>query len=130
MASWDPVPANVPAARRFVVSTLQTWNSAVDRDAAALIVSELTSNAVLHACSGFDVTLDDVPSGLVLRVRDGSPTLPVRRPPSPTAPGGLGLRLLDELCSSWGTIDDGAGGKVVWAALQSDGRGAATGGGS
>jgi len=78
-----------------------------------LCVSEVVTNAVLHARSGARMTVHRRADLLTVEVEDDDPTLPVRRPHSTTATTGRGLRILDELTLRWGTRP-AADGKVVW----------------
>ncbi|MFI8455370.1 ATP-binding protein [Kitasatospora sp. NPDC085464] len=85
-----------------------------------LMVSELVTNACLHAPGG--------PRGLRLRwngyrirveVADASPVLPrLRRRADLGRPGGLGLLVVDRLSGAWGAVREG-GGKVVWLEVPS-----------
>ncbi len=78
-----------------------------------LCVSEVVTNAVLHARSAPTLTVSRTADVLTVEVSDDDPTLPVRRPHSAMATTGRGLRILDDLTVRWGTrrVD---GGKVVW----------------
>jgi anti-sigma regulatory factor (Ser/Thr protein kinase) len=78
-----------------------------------LCVSEVVTNAVLHARSAATMTVRRSADLLTIEVRDGDPTAPVRRPHSTTATTGRGLRILDDLTVRWGTRRVGPG-KVVW----------------
>jgi two-component sensor histidine kinase len=78
-----------------------------------LCVSEVVTNAVLHARSATIVTVRRTADLLTVEVRDDDPTPPVRRPHSPTATTGRGLRILDDLAVRWGSRPTGNG-KVVW----------------
>ena len=85
---------------------------------AALLVSELVTNAVVHAASDVRIRVSARPVTRV-EVEDDSPRLP--KTPSPTAadalePGGLGLTIVDCLASRWGA-DPRPKGKVVWFEL-------------
>ena len=116
--SWPPVPSNVAAARRFVAAALTTWRQPEALvDAVVLVTSEMATNAVLHAGSDFEVSVQRLPDGLLLRVNDHSPRPPVQRSCSATSTTGRGTYLLDALCRGWGAVDDGLGGKAVWALL-------------
>jgi hypothetical protein len=79
----------------------------VDVDAVALLVSELTTNAVVHAGTSFTVTISASDRSLRVEVSDGSGDPPVR-----TAHG-MGLRVTDDVVSSWGWHPRAAG-KTVW----------------
>jgi hypothetical protein len=81
------------------------------------VVSELTTNAVLHARTEFAVELVLAGGKLEVRVADSSPHLPVRRRYDDDAATGRGLALLEALTSDWGVTatDDG---KVVWCVVE------------
>jgi anti-sigma regulatory factor (Ser/Thr protein kinase) len=91
---------------------------------AALLVSELVTNSVVHANVGagraltVDVwTLDD---RLRIAVIDpGSRLRPRMLPPDPETGCGLGLSLVDELCERWGVWQD-LGPTCVWCELLLD----------
>jgi two-component sensor histidine kinase len=103
--------SSVAAARRFVRAALDGLPDD-RRDGLTLVVSELATNALLHAATGFEVTVRW--NGSVrIDVSDGSPTMPVRRPATPREVTGRGLQLVEELCSRWGA-DARDGGKSVW----------------
>ncbi|MDP1820777.1 MAG: ATP-binding protein [Acidimicrobiales bacterium] len=78
-----------------------------------LCVSELVTNAVLHARSPRHMKVTAHGDQLTVEVADGDPTVPVRREHDPTAPTGRGLRILDQLTRRWGTRANGDG-KTVW----------------
>jgi len=107
-----PASKHAPGrARRFVAAALQADGAAGRADDAALVVTELATNAVLHARSGFTVTLTTGPA-IRISVRDaGQP--PAR--PLPVAPL-HGLGMIAVLASRWGTTPV-TGGKEVWAEL-------------
>jgi len=86
------------------------------RNLAALLVSELTSNVILHAQTHFSLCADVTPFGLRVEVADGTRDPPVVIRPAPTAQGGRGMLLVDQLADNWGTesIPDG---KLVWFEL-------------
>jgi anti-sigma regulatory factor (Ser/Thr protein kinase) len=108
-----PSTDSVPLARRFAREALA--GSDCDVDTVVLLVSEVVTNAVLHARS--DVVLSVVDGGDHARVEvgDSSPMPPrVHSFPVESATG-RGLRMLDRLARRWGTESAGAGhGKVVW----------------
>lgn len=108
-----PTTDSVPVARRYARDALQ--QSAADVDTVVLLVSELVTNAVLHARS--DLFLSVIDRGALARVevRDSSPVPPRLHRFAVESATGRGLRLLDQLSLRWGaerTADDQ--GKVVW----------------
>lgn len=78
-----------------------------------LLVSEVVTNAVLHA--GTEVVLRIGHEGRSIRVEvtDGSSAQPALRHFTGEAATGRGLWLVEELADSWGQQDKGDG-KVVW----------------
>ena len=104
-------------ARRLVAVALRLRGH--DRalvDHATLVLSELATNAVLHAGSPFAVKVRLDHATLRIAVRDASPLSELRG-------GGLvpraghGLGLIEALATRWG-VEGGSDGKVVWAELR------------
>src|SRR5689334_1603925 len=111
-------------ARRSVRARLEGCVPTAKATDAALLVSELVTNSVVHANVGRDRALTVEVTTLVDRVRiavsdPGSRVRPRLRPRDPETPGGLGLVLVDELCESWGVRQD-LGGTCVWCELVLD----------
>lgn len=106
-----PAAHSVARARRFVRDQLAT--SRVDVDTALLLVSEVVTNAVLHARSELLVQISQRDEHVRVEVRDGSPSGPRLRRFAVDSATGRGVRLLDRLSAAWGCEPDGAG-KVVW----------------
>ncbi len=123
-----PPKATSPArARRFVAETLAAWDAEGAADDALLIVSELVTNALLHARTGMTITVvDESPDAVRLSVSDGSAQAPQERHFSPESGTGRGLHLLDALALEWG-VDQHAGGKTVWCRVPLAGTGAFAG---
>jgi anti-sigma regulatory factor (Ser/Thr protein kinase) len=90
--------------------------SADCRGDVALVVSELVTNAVLHAKGPieFEVTVED--DVIELRVSDHTTDLPKITFANGDQIGGAGLRIVDRLARYWG-VEQRAGGKVVWCQL-------------
>jgi hypothetical protein len=103
-------------ARRFVAEILSNLDRPDLVDDALLVVSELATNAVVHARSPFTVTLSSDADKIKIAVRDGSPAIPELGSDDPLEPGGEGLKLVAAVCSRWGA-DLLGNGKVVWAEL-------------
>lgn len=112
-----PPKATSPArARRFVAETLATWG-AEGGDDAMLVVSELVTNALLHARTPMELTVTEHGADRVrLSVTDGSPQVPRQRDFSVESGTGRGLRLLDSIATEWG-VERHAEGKTVWCVV-------------
>jgi anti-sigma regulatory factor (Ser/Thr protein kinase) len=117
-ADFPADPSSAAKARRFVEATLHTWSCDALLDAAVLLVSELVSNAVLHAGTPIAVVLSRHDGRLRVEVRDGSERLPVAKHYSALSGTGRGLLLLDRMADQWGSGRDGTG-KTVWFELDS-----------
>jgi anti-sigma regulatory factor (Ser/Thr protein kinase) len=104
-------PASVPAARRFLREALDSSSVEV-LEAAELMTSELASNCVCHARTGFEVTIA-CNDQIRVEVRDAGGGKPRLLSPSPREPAGRGLRIVEAMSDDWGVIPD-SGGKVVW----------------
>jgi anti-sigma regulatory factor (Ser/Thr protein kinase) len=76
-----------------------------------LLVSEVVTNAILHSGSEDVIVSICVDDRVRVRVEDHGSGVPIIAPP--VAVGGLGLRLVDRLSTSWG-VDAILDGKVVW----------------
>ncbi|NED31953.1 ATP-binding protein [Streptomyces sp. SID8499] len=88
-------------------------------DTAALVVSELVTNAIVHTASRRVVCELSDGAGLVrIAVRDEgcAPGEPHPSPQRPEEEHGRGLMLVEALCHAWGTREHGPG-LVVWAEL-------------
>lgn len=112
----DPIGQAVGVARRFVCEALANLDRHDVEDSAVLGVSELVTNALIHARSRFTVTVCITEEGRVrVTVHDGSSAEPRPRHYDREATTGRGLRLVEAVSSSWG-VDHGAGGngKDVW----------------
>jgi len=98
-------------ARRSVRARLDGHIPATTATDAALLVSELVTNSVVHANVGPRQTLTVEVTTLADRLRiavtdPGSRLRPRVLPPDPETPGGLGLLFLDEVCETWGVRQD------------------------
>jgi anti-sigma regulatory factor (Ser/Thr protein kinase) len=108
------LPASVGRARRLVRSALASAELDVDTDVALLLVSEVVTNAVLHARSDVLLELRPTSGRLWVGVTDESAAKPRVNSYTVEAATGRGMRLLDTLARTWG-VDQGVdGGKRVW----------------
>jgi hypothetical protein len=112
-----PEASSTPRARRFVRAALAGAVPPRVVDTAELCVSELVTNAVLHARTQIRVSVAENGVAVRLGVEDGSLAQPLRAPRTRTAATGRGLTLLTTLATTWGVDPAGAGRKVVWCVL-------------
>jgi anti-sigma regulatory factor (Ser/Thr protein kinase) len=110
-----PENPSAAAARRFVAAELAAEPQEV-RDTATLLASELVTNAILHANTELEVSVTRSSGGLRIEVADDSENSPVVRQYSLEAATGRGLRLVEQVASSWGFERRGTG-KAVWFEL-------------
>jgi hypothetical protein len=111
-----PTRESVPAARHFVVDVLRAWGHADLAPDAALIVSELATNALHHAGSPFRAVVDRRRGGLRVGVEDATETQLQRRETTIDDVNGRGVHIVEALAERWGSSPL-PGGKVVWAEL-------------
>ena len=113
--------SSVVAARRLVQSAGEAWG--IDPSPvsdAALAVSELAANVVLHAGTPMRVTVRPLGRGMRIEVEDNNIHLPVVTAARPEdllenrSMTGRGLALVAAMSDRWGA-DPAAGGKVTWA---------------
>jgi MEDS: MEthanogen/methylotroph, DcmR Sensory domain len=108
------------AARHFAAGEMRRWATADTTelaDDAALVVTELAANAIVHARSGFTLALWAHRDVLRISVRDRSPLpRPEDGPALPPAPL-HGLGAVDALAKRWGVEPLGTAGKTVWVDL-------------
>jgi anti-sigma regulatory factor (Ser/Thr protein kinase) len=110
---------SVGAARRFLRATLRDWNNDDYDYAAALVLTELVTNATLHARTPYTVLLRLEPGHLLVEVLDSSPRLPQTRHYATDSATGRGITLVDSFSDAWGTTPT-PDGKVVWAHVRPD----------
>lgn len=100
---------SVTEARRFVVAALRSWGRDEFTDTAALLTSEVVTNAVLHARTPLELVVVQLSDGISIEVTDGSPIAPRPRQPMEEETNGRGLALLDELAATWHVTQHAAG---------------------
>ncbi|MFN8077835.1 MAG: SpoIIE family protein phosphatase [Kineosporiaceae bacterium] len=120
IASFEASGASVMAARRFVTEVLRRWGAEELLDDAVLLVSELVTNAVVHAGTQTDVRCTLTDDGLQIDVVDRYPGRWLPSPPmvvDSEAEGGRGLSMAATLSNAWG-VSYAAGTKRVWFLLR------------
>jgi anti-sigma regulatory factor (Ser/Thr protein kinase) len=119
--NYERVPEAAASARHLAGLALGVWHLPQLADTAALVLTELVSNAVRHASGeGMRVTIIRLDARCVrVSVLDRDCTRPQMRTPDPDTEGvgGRGLLLVEALSASWG-VDVLPGGKRVWADLE------------
>jgi anti-sigma regulatory factor (Ser/Thr protein kinase) len=117
----SPVPASVALARRWSLDVAARCGFDHLADTMVLLVSELVSNAVLHARTPCSLHIAADAERIRVEVADGSDHLPAPPPPAdPLAPSGRGLLLMHGLSSACGVDAEPHGGKRVWFELATD----------
>ncbi|MET7906939.1 ATP-binding protein [Streptomyces avermitilis] len=125
--NFDGESGVVPLARDFARQALYAWGwlpaATADQRAAAedvlLVVSELVTNACLHAEGPDDLLISCDNKVLRIEVSDKGAGQPAPRTPHRAGrPGGHGMFIVQRLCLDWGVVrTSGAAGKTVWAEL-------------
>jgi serine phosphatase RsbU (regulator of sigma subunit) len=105
---------SVAEARHFTATSLRDWGLDGTVDTAALLVSELVTNALLHTPGPAVLQLLPSRDGVRIEVSD-----PVAHGPEPQgrdleSEHGRGVMLVEALALRWGVDPHGAG-KLVWA---------------
>lgn len=100
-----PLNSSVKAARDWTREHLRIlgWTESVPEtaDAVLLAVSELVTNAQIHAHSDAQLVMTWDSRCLHVTVHDASTALPTPRPPSEQRIGGRGMILIDAVADSW-----------------------------
>jgi DNA-binding NarL/FixJ family response regulator len=107
-------PRSPARARAFVRSTCRDWQCDSVADAAALVVSELVTNAVVHARTGSELRLSRVESSLLIGVTDAGGGSPDVFDAQTDDEHGRGLVLISALSTAWG-VDGDDDRKTIWA---------------
>lgn len=110
-------PTSVGGARRFVGEALQQLDALSLSEVAALLTSELVTNAVVHGSGSIRVHVSGVADRVRIAVADESGVMPAPRTAENGAVTGRGLALVDHLADRWG-VEPLDGGKEVWFELR------------
>ncbi len=109
--SLKAIPDSVPRARRFILAL--EWADGASHERLAILTTEVVTNAVLHAGTGFLVRATELPGGIRVAVTDRSTSPPVMQDYGPNSPTGRGLHIVDAMADRWG-VDPTDSGKTVW----------------
>lgn len=136
----DPGATASGAARDFTRQILGSWGLLVLAEDAAVVVSELVTNALRHGVHDANAPARDGcghdrvelillrrAGEMVCAVTDPGAGHPVMGTPDPTAEAGRGLHVIEALAATWGWTRLDAHKKAVWATLSAPGTGAANG---
>jgi hypothetical protein len=112
-----PPTVDAPAeARALTAAACAEWGRPELADRAQVLVSELVTNAVMHAATELDLTLLLRGDRLSVAVGDRDLRPLTRAKVATTDPHGRGGLLLDALARAWGQLPR-PDGKVVWAII-------------
>lgn len=109
-------PISAARARQLVTDALRRSRCEALADVAELLVSELVTNAILHARTDVTVRVDVDTARLRVEVRDETLVEPQLRRYREDATTGRGMFLVETLASRWGSQAH-QGGKAVWFEL-------------
>jgi anti-sigma regulatory factor (Ser/Thr protein kinase) len=84
-------------------------------EAVVLVLTELATNAVMHATAPFRAVVELQNDETIVQVEDRSERLAVARSPA-FVEGGYGLQLINKIAKTWGA-NPSRNGKTVWAAV-------------
>ena len=112
---FPPEPKSVSHARQFVLA--DGWaDDEASRLRLATVVSELVTNAILHARTSFVVSVRNHGESIRIEVTDESEDMPEKRSYGELSVTGRGLHVVDAFADHWGFSPNPAG-KTVWAEL-------------
>ncbi len=114
---------SVREARDFTIATLRRWGATQRSEDVAIVVSELLTNALLHALppaasrARWPIRLGLLQPGpcVLCAVADPSELAPAPKTPGDLAETGRGLSIVCALSDKWGYTTPGDMGTVVWA---------------
>lgn len=107
----------VGAARHFVEATVPGWGADPEQTAtAALLASELVTNAVLYGYGAATLRLAAAAGVLRISVTDGASAPPALREAGDEAEIGRGLHVVEACSLGWG-VEPREDGKTVWCEL-------------
>jgi anti-sigma regulatory factor (Ser/Thr protein kinase) len=116
---FPAVPESVGSARRFTRAALGRHDVEPRLiDTAMLLVSELATNAIVHAASSLTLRID-VGDDIRVEVCDENEQPPILSEPGREQESGRGLSIVTTLADDW-SWSPRSSGKVVWFSLARD----------
>jgi anti-sigma regulatory factor (Ser/Thr protein kinase) len=115
--AFPGVPDSVPTARHFVTDAIGDIPREIS-ERAALMVSELATNAIKHGGTDFELRVERTPDELYIEIADSGGGSPTVRRALPQDSSGRGLHIVEALADKWGVRPANSGpGKTVWFTL-------------
>jgi PAS domain S-box-containing protein len=111
-------PTAVGEGRRFIRDVLRENRRDHLCEAAELVISEVVTNALVHAGTEVQVAAQVGRDRVRVEVSDGSPHLPAPKRYADLASTGRGLQVLEQMVDRWG-VEPHDEGKTVWFELGS-----------
>lgn len=108
---------SVTGARQFVRRHLDSHGLRSIVDDVELVVSELATNALMHAGTPFRVSLTRFGQVLLVEITDHSPVAPRPRRAGVFDTAGRGVSIVDVLAADWGVRSVPGNGKTVWVSF-------------
>lgn len=109
--------SSVRAARQLVHNVLCEEDS-LTAENAALLVSELVTNSVVHARTETALRVALYPDAVRIEVDDLADEFPVASADAPLAESGRGFEIMKRIAGRWGVRRNPGGGKTVWFELR------------
>lgn len=113
-----PHPAAPAAARRWSLDQVDVSSEAAQ--VLALLVSEMVTNAVIHARTAISVGVTALDGAVLVTVADRNLVEPEQQPYSSSRPSGRGIALIEAMAEEWGVVSDDFG-KTVWCTVTAPG---------
>jgi PAS domain S-box-containing protein len=113
----EPDLSSGSAARRLLRTALEETGCTEWIDETELALGEVVANAVLHAHTSIEVSLEVGSTGVYVEVRDANPMMPIPRDYDLEATTGRGMALVAAITRQCGVRSLGQDGKVVWFAV-------------
>ena len=108
---------DVGVGRRFLKEQCQKWGCEKSLPDLQLVLSELVTNALVHAGTTCEVRARYTDGVLRIEVRDRGRGTPDLRAPAPDSEGGRGLMIISSMAEAWGIETEDDNSKVVWAEM-------------